>query len=48
LSDAELRQRIRANIRADYGRGRIVSREGWQISATEADALDLMRRMQLT
>jgi hypothetical protein len=47
-SDAQLRGRVRDNIEADYRRGRIVSRDAWQISATEADALELLRRIQLT
>ena len=40
-SDAELFERIRANIEEDYRRGRTVRERGWWISATEATALEL-------
>ncbi|HEU4625009.1 MAG TPA: hypothetical protein VG994_11810 [Steroidobacteraceae bacterium] len=46
-SNARLSHRIRANILADYRQGRIVAVASWRISATEADALELMRRLQL-
>ncbi|HVY80272.1 MAG TPA: hypothetical protein VG994_04760 [Steroidobacteraceae bacterium] len=46
-SNARLRHRIRSNILADYRQGRIVAVASWRISATEADALELMRRLEL-
>jgi hypothetical protein len=46
-SYARLRLRIRDNIGADYRRGRIVAVGSWRISATEADALELMRQLRL-
>ena len=42
-SEAQLASTIRANIAADYLAGRIVDENFWQISATEARALELMR-----
>ncbi len=45
-SDAQLARTIRANIMADYRTGRIVDESRWQISATEACALRLMRCLE--
>ncbi len=42
-SDERLARTIRANILADHEAGRIVTQSCWQISATEARALKLMR-----
>jgi hypothetical protein len=44
-SDARIASTMRANVAADYLAGRIVDENFWQISATEARALALMRSL---
>jgi hypothetical protein len=45
-SEARLARAIRANIVADHAMGRIVDEGRWQLSATEAYTLRLMRRLE--
>ena len=40
LSDAETLHRFRAVVEADFQAGRIVRRDGWYLSATEAALLE--------
>ena len=47
-SDAQIAARIRSNIAEDFGNGRWVSVDGWQLAATEWQAVQLMRRAQLS
>jgi hypothetical protein len=41
MSDVELRNRMHRNIVADYENGRMQSVQGWLLSTTERDALNL-------
>jgi hypothetical protein len=43
LSDAQIVERVRSNITADYRAGRLVDLQGWRIAATESHALALLR-----
>jgi hypothetical protein len=43
LGDAQIVDRIRSNIAADYRAGRLVDLQGWRIAATESHALALLR-----
>jgi hypothetical protein len=43
FGDAQLVDRIRSNIAADYRAGRLVDVQGWRIAATESHALALLR-----
>jgi hypothetical protein len=47
-TDDELRHMIRANIQADFRDGRTARCAGWILSATEADAVELVRRLHVT
>jgi hypothetical protein len=46
-SDAQIAARIRRNITDDFQNGRWVNAEGWQLAATEWQAVQLIRRSQL-
>lgn len=45
-SDQDLKRRIRRNIEADYQAGDIRIVDGWWLSATEANCLELIERLR--